>query len=391
MNTLHFALALSGALVSSAYAQPAMTIYGTFKEANDETNNEQIAKKPFAGTNYQSTINIYGTIDAGIRNVTNTTKNGGDTLKMGSNGEYYNNRIGIKGTEDLGGGMNAHFHLETGFNTGTGALDNNAGRMFNRISSVGVAGAFGSIDIGRMPSVSCKTIFAYDPFQYRYVQIIPLAGASAGNADGNFTGFPYGTIGGTRFSNDVQYIGKFDGLTVLAEYSAGEVTGSNSSGSAKAIGLTYRPGPFVIGAAYTKQKPNVATGGAVDYRDQDQITFGAAYQGDGWRIAGGHINTEAETAVRGINNQAKNSWIGASYDFTPAISVTTGYYRTTLATGSAETARRNLFIVGATYALSTHTNLYLGVDRAILSGFVSLTPGGKTRQTGTSIGINHMF
>ena len=112
MNTLHFAFALSAALVTTAYAQPAMTIYGTFKEANDETNNEQIAKKPFAGTNYQSTINIYGTIDAGIRNVTNTTKNGGDTLKMGSNGEYYNNRFGIKGTEDLGGGLNAHFHLE---------------------------------------------------------------------------------------------------------------------------------------------------------------------------------------------------------------------------------------------------------------------------------------
>ena len=54
MNTLHFAFALSAALVTTAYAQPAMTIYGTFKEANDETNNEQIAKKPFAGTNYQS-------------------------------------------------------------------------------------------------------------------------------------------------------------------------------------------------------------------------------------------------------------------------------------------------------------------------------------------------
>ncbi|MNR90255.1 Outer membrane porin protein 32 precursor [compost metagenome] len=391
MNALHFALLISSTLTSIAVAQPSMTIYGTFKEANDETNNEQIAKKPFAGTNYQSSINIYGTIDGGIRHVTNTTKNGGDTLKVGSNGEYYNNRIGIKGTEDLGGGMNAHFHLETGFNTGTGALDNNANRLFNRISSVGVAGAFGSIDFGRMPSVSCKTIFAYDPFQYRYVQIVPLAGAAAGNADGNFPGFPFGTMGGTRFSNDVQYIGKFDSLTILAEYSMGEVSGSNSSGSSKAVGMTYRPGPFVFGGAYTRQKPNVATGGAVDYRNQDQITLGGAYQADGLRIAGGYISTEADSAVSGVNNQAKNSWLGASYDFTPVISVTTGYYRTTLATANVEAARRNLVIVGATYALSTHTNLYAGFDKATLSGIASLSVGSKTRQTGVSLGINHMF
>lgn len=395
MNALYFALALSSTLpdttIAQAQSQPSMTIYGTFKDANDQSNNEPVAKKPFAGTNYQSTINIYGTIDAGIRNVTNTTKNGGDTLKMGSNGEYYNNRIGIKGTEDLGGGLNAHFHLETGFNTGTGALDNNAGRFFNRISSVGVAGSFGSIDFGRMPSVSCKTIFAYDPFQYRYVQIIPLAGASAGNADGNAPGFPWGTIGGTRFSNDVQYIGKFDNVTILAEFSTGEVSGSNSSGSAQAVGMTYRPGPFVIGAAYTRQKPNVSITATPEYQQQNQVTFGGAYQADGLRIAGGYINTEADTAVQGINNQAKNSWIGASYDFTPAVSVTTGFYRTTLATGNVEKASRNLLIVGATYALSTRTNLYLGVDRATLGGFVSLTAGAKTRQTGTSIGINHMF
>lgn len=385
MKTLHFALALTSSFASLAYAEPSMTIYGTFKETPDETDSEQPRKTPF-NTPYQSTVNIYGTIDAGIRNVTNTTKNGGGTLKMGSNGEYYNNRIGIKGREDLGGGMDVHYHFETGFNTGTGALDNKDNRFFNRISSLGLAGPFGSIDFGRQPSVACKVVYLYEPFQYRYVQIIPLAGAVAGNVDGRIT-WPF-TENGPRFSNGIQYFGKFGGFTASAEYVMGEVAGSSNNAAAKAMGLAYTNGAFTVGGAYTRQKPNVASVTAPNYQDQDQLTFGAAYKEGALRIASGYLDTKTKTANA---DQAKNTWIGGSYDFTPIISLTAGYYRTTLEATSAEIARRNLLIIGATYALSKHTSLYSGFDKVSLRGPVPLTAGKKMRQTGISIGINHMF
>ncbi|WP_112992759.1 porin [Herminiimonas fonticola] len=364
-----------------------MTIYGTFDRdphsPSAEPEGSQFRKVTLAP---QSSVSIYGTIDGGVRHLTNATV-AGSVTKIGSNGEYYNNRLGFKGTEDLGGGMNAHFHLEAGFNTGTGALDNKDGRVFNRLSSVGIAGPFGSIDFGRQPSVACKAVYAYEPFQYRYVHIIPLAGAVAGNNDGQVSR-PFGTVDGPRFSNAVQYFGKFGGFTASAEYAMGEVAGSSSNGSAKAIGLGYTDGTFSIGGAYTRQNPNVATTGTPDYREQDQVTFGGAYKIGDIRIAGGYINTTTQTTV---TNQAKNIWLGARYDFTRATSLTAGYYRTTLETSAREIARRNLLIVGATYALSSRTSLYADIDQAILHGLVSLPPGRQTRQTGTSIGISHMF
>lgn len=383
-----FAFVFANALISTAYADaPSMTIYGTFdrdpRSPTAEPEGSQFRKGPAIS---QSSISIYGTIDGGIRHLTNATP-AGSTTKIGSNGEYYNNRLGFKGVEDLGGGMNAHFHLEGGFNTGTGASDNKEGRAFNRISSVGIAGPFGSIDFGRQPSVACKAVYAYEPFQYRYVHIIPLAGAVAGNNDGSVSR-PFGTVDGPRFSNAIQYLGKFGGFTASAEYVMGEVAGNINSGSAKAIGLGYTDGTFTVGGAYTRQNPNIATSGTADYREQDQITFGGAYKIGDIRIAGGYINTTTETAA---TSQAKNIWLGVRYDVTSIVSLTTGYYRTTLETSNREIARRNFFIVGATYALSSRTSLYADIDQAVLHGIVALRPGEQTRQIGTSIGINHMF
>jgi predicted porin len=391
MKLQHLVLILGYAFVSSAYAQtPSMTIYGTF---NPESRDPSAAKEP-EGSQFRkaslvspSSLSIYGTIDAGLRHVTNTSAAGESTLKMGSNGEYYNNRLGFKGTETLGGGMNVHFHLESGFNTGTGELDNKDNRLFNRLSSIGIAGSFGSIDFGRQPSVACKAVYFYEPFQYRYVHIIPLAGAVAGNNDGKVKSV-FSIDDGPRFSNGIQYFGKFGHFTASAEYSMGEVAGNSRAQTAKAGGLVYNDGTFTIGGAYTRQQPYVDTTLTPGYRDQDQITFGGAYKMDAIRIAGGYLNTTTETAV---TSHTKNIWLGARYDFSPIVSLTAGYYRTTLETGNREIARRNLFIFGTTYALSARTSLYADIDQAILQGIVALTPGGQTRQTGISVGISHMF
>src|SRR5699024_4514105 len=107
------ALICANILISSAYADaPSMTIYGTFdrdpRSPSAEPEGSQFRKTTLAS---QSSISIYGTIDGGVRHLTNATI-AGSTTKIGSNGEYYNNRLGFKGVEDLGGGTNVHFHLE---------------------------------------------------------------------------------------------------------------------------------------------------------------------------------------------------------------------------------------------------------------------------------------
>jgi predicted porin len=337
----------------------------------------------------QSVVTVYGSIDGGIRSVSNAST-AGNVIKLGSNGEYYNNRLGIKGVESLGNGTNVHFQLESGFNTGTGALDNDRNLAFNRYSIIGFDGAFGSIDIGRMPSLSCKIISFYEPFQYRYVHIIPVADATAGNAIGNTFGNPFGTLGGTRFDNDIQYIGKLGGWIFGAEYSFGESAGSTKAGAAQAITLGYVSGPFAIGGAYTRQKPDVSINGAGDFQNQDQITVGGAYQLGEVRISGGYILNKADSALPTIDYASKNAWIGANYNVAPRVGLTFGYYFTSLEVSNHEVAHRNFFILGATYALSNRTNLYAGIDHAELTG-IAAQDFNRTNQRGISLGINHTF
>ena len=107
-----------------------------------------------AAASAQSSVTVYGSIDGGVRYQTNVDAAGNGLLSTTS-GNYYANRLGFRGKEDLGNGLNAHFQLESGFNDKTGALDNTNNVLFNRTAAVGLGGAWGSVDLAgstRSPS-----------------------------------------------------------------------------------------------------------------------------------------------------------------------------------------------------------------------------------------------
>lgn len=89
----------------------------------------------------QSSLNLYGIADVWI----GKTKNG--ETNLGSGG-LAGSRIGFKGTEDLGGGLKAHFNLEQGIRLDTGAATV-AGSAFSRQANVGLSGGFGTVKLGR--------------------------------------------------------------------------------------------------------------------------------------------------------------------------------------------------------------------------------------------------
>lgn len=325
-----------------------------------------------ASAQAQSNVTIYGSFDGGVRHQTNVLAGGneGSRTTVGSNGTFNNNRIGFKGIEDLGGGLNAHFTLETGFNTGTGALDNANNQLFQRTASVGIGGAWGSLDLGRQYTTAFKTIGAYDPMGYKYTGITDAV--------------PAGLSTGARNNNSIQYTGTFGPVTARLEYSLGEVAGDSSAGSTKAVGATYAAGPLAVGAAYTTFES--ATG-----LDTDHWTIGASYKFGPARVAVGHSDQEADVATGGTTD-LKRTWIGASYAITPALEVTGAYYRSRLDAG-ADSDKDN-YILSVTYALSKRTNLYAAFDTQKYDG-AGLRPAtiaaGEDRQRGVSVGINHLF
>lgn len=77
----------------------------------------------------QSSVTLYGILDAGIAYIHNS---GGQSSqwKM-STGNISENEWGLKGTEDLGGGITATFDVESGFNLATGEM-NEGNRLFGR-------------------------------------------------------------------------------------------------------------------------------------------------------------------------------------------------------------------------------------------------------------------
>jgi predicted porin len=324
----------------------------------------------FAGAaQAQSAVTIYGSFDGGVRYRSNQNAAGDSLWTMGSTGTYNSNRLGFKGVEDLGGGLNAHFTLESGFNTGTGAQDV-AGVIFNRTAAVGLGGAWGSVDLGRQYTVAFKTIAAYDPFSYKYPGIALAVPATAG----------------TRYDNDVQYIGTFGAVTARAEYAFGEVAGNNSAGSNRAVGLSYNEGPLALGGAYTDRRS------AADLQTK-HWTLGGAYKFGPARVAAGYADQKATVTAGGLETRTKFSWIGLNYAVSPAVEITPAWYRAktdgSQATGASADGKTDKIMLSLTYALSKRTNFYALVDQARLDGIARTV--SQDRQNEVAVVINHLF
>lgn len=89
----------------------------------------------------QSALTFYGNIDTGLTRISNDSAG----VRL-SNGYLSPSQLGVKGREELGGGMAAVFNLQTGFDTGTGS---NGGVLFGRNAYAGLETAAGTVTLGR--------------------------------------------------------------------------------------------------------------------------------------------------------------------------------------------------------------------------------------------------
>ena len=92
----------------------------------------------------QTNVTMYGIADAGI----GVQDRGGNakSVVVVSSGLQSTSRFGIRGTEDLGGGLSAVFNFEAGMRVDDGT---SGGLNFTRRSVVGFQGGFGTVMLGR--------------------------------------------------------------------------------------------------------------------------------------------------------------------------------------------------------------------------------------------------
>jgi len=94
----------------------------------------------------QSSVTLYGTLDAGL--VYTNNQRGHNNFQQAS-GSVSNTYFGLKGSEDLGAGLHAIFTLESGFNLNNGQFTQN-NNLFNRQAFVGLqSNQYGTVTLGR--------------------------------------------------------------------------------------------------------------------------------------------------------------------------------------------------------------------------------------------------
>ncbi|HYS68193.1 MAG TPA: porin [Paraburkholderia sp.] len=373
----------------------------------------------------QSSVTLYGLIDESIQFAHNTVDASGKNSNQVSmaGGNLQGNRWGLKGTEDLGGGLKAIFQLENGFDINTGKLGQ-GGKMFGRQAYVGVThDAYGTLTLGRQ----------YDPV----VDLVqPLT------AD-NYFGSTFTTPGdvdnndnSSRTNNAIKYTSPvWGGFQFEGMYALGGVAGQTGSGQTWSGAATFATGPFSVAAGYfradngntlasrTAGTPPTAgwNGSTSDGTFDNQVNgaYAAAKSIGIASVAVQYVAGPFTANLRYSNAQYKpdaNSGFGSTekynvggaylgYQATPAMLVGVGYIYTKASGDSSATYHQ--VSLGGDYNLSKRTDIYLvgayqhasGEQRAsngaLVNAGAAIGSYGYNSATSSqeivSLGIRHKF
>jgi predicted porin len=351
---LAVAAVIAGTFATQAFAQSSVTIYGRID----------------AGINYQSNQRT-GAVDAAGNPVTGS--------KWGIDGnEWGTSMFGLKGVEDLGGGLKALFTLESGFDASTGNVNGSTG-LWTRRSFVGLSGSAGTIKAGKDLALQSDPVWALDPTGQQAMSTATLV------KERNWP----------QTNNMVSYESpNFGGFTATGMHGFGEQAGSFKNGSRDGISLAYVQPAYELRAIYDLQR-DVNGGFTTLYNNSKELILGGTATFSNLKLFAGYENLRAPDVVPGTGpDRANLYWLGANYQVTPALMLIAAAYHTNV---NKNVGSANLFMVGANYNLSKRTLLYVAagtVRNGANSDFsVEYGGGGVTGQNQNAFysGISHSF
>jgi len=349
----------------------------------------------------QSSVTLYGVLDTFV-GYQNTKVNGKTTTLavLGNNGEM-TSRWGLRGTEDIGGGYRINFALESGFDPGTGALQNSY-RFFDRQAWVGVGGGFGEVRFGRQNS----PMFVYSG------NMDAFGAATYASGYNNFASWL------ARVDNDIAWISpKFYGTQAELHYSVGGQPGTLAGNAVYQAGVQTTQGPVYLALAYlnaanatvSNRVQEFMAGGNFDY-GWGRIYFGyfraneiiSATTGNALSNPAGKYNPAAGPVGNVPGDWHSTYSLSADYRFTPFLSVGAGAAYIKDSTHLDNDALQYGAIVN--YDLSKGTRLYGTISElknygtaqfkmagASITTGSFLTPGPGQSEFGVQVGIRHLF
>jgi len=270
----------------------------------------------------QSSVTLYGIADIWFGSV---DANGSSTTVLQSGG-VNTSRWGMKGSEDLGGGMKANFLLEQGI-----VLDNGSvGSGFNRQAYVGLSGGFGEVKLGNVytayDDISAAANSAFDS------ALAPTVGVWE---SGNYTSNP---------NNNIYYATpSMGGFSGAVSYSLNEEALGNVE--ATSMHVKYNGGPLYVGVGYQSDEV-YDTGVSTDY-----LRLNATYDFGMAKLLVGYGNVDY--AAGGDVDEWE---IGVDVPLSASLTLSGGYAMSSPDGGDDSEG----FGVAAAYSLSKRTTVYAG-------------------------------
>ena len=201
--------------------------------------------------------------------------------------------LGVRGSEDLGGGLKAWFQLETGFES-----ESSTGTFADRNSGVGLQGKWGTVLIGRWDMPMKQDVGKTDLWGD-----INRADYTAATMDqGNFS---------TRLANVVQYWSpNWSGVQFKLAYVPDEAKTATVTPTSTGASVTYSKGPVYLVYAYEEHKQYnggnavVTTSG---YKEEGNVLGGSFTMGN-FKLSG-HYGEFKKTGVA----KDKSYYVGGDY------------------------------------------------------------------------------
>lgn len=312
----------------------------------------------------QSSVQLYGIADVWFGS-TETGVGAAKLKQIGlTDGGVDGSRFGLKGSEDLGGGLKAIFTLEQGFSLDTGAQAT-AGQAFSREATVGLQGNFGTVKLG-------KQFNAFDDVSGAAATVFDSDLAPINNV------FASGAFASTD-ANTVKYISpSFSGFSGSASYSFGEdKTATVDATNSYSLAGQYANGPVAAGLGYAV-KDLGAAGEDKATRLNGSYNFGVAT-----------LKASYGLVDYASNNEVNEYEIGVDYPVASNLVLSAGYAFSKLENGAgAKLSETNGFGLAAAYLLSKRTTAYVGATQATTENAAGVD---TAKTTIYAVGVKHAF
>lgn len=308
----------------------------------------------------QSNVTLYGIVSQDVVYAKNAATGG--RYRM-DNGRLNASRLGVKGSEDLGGGLSAIFNLETGIAPATGGSGDGSS-FWNRNSLVGLKGAFGTSTLGHQWNINDDILGDFFIF-------------------GGYAVFSYSYFGdiSNYFNNSIKYVSPNTGGFTL------EALGALGDGQPRVmeIGGTYGGGPLKAALTY-HQSENKAT----DVKDK-LTSAGVSYAIDPFNLRFGYAAAN-NMLSKPLAPKARALDLGVDFTISPAAALSADYVAQDVKNSGNDT---HFFRLLGKYNLSKRTQLnanaiLLKNKGSATESFYGIT-GPGLKQTVFGVGISHFF